>query len=449
MALLDYIKEWDWNGLNQLSPTLQQLFSPLAGLTKLANEAVDPRTLPGYTPLPSGYQGNAYGYVPEGINIPIENGFNKIAGTNYRDLQTNPVQRWLAMQYPSATPFEGANPGYRVSIEPDEPMFGDLGAPLSIFSMGLSDVAQGKPLWTDATQGLVDTFGEDTGGALSHWLLPYSTTARNMDQAIREGDFWHGLDAFLDSTQMGSIDYLSRNVFGKMPLTKAVAPYATTIASIIGGVSGNPIIAASAQGIANKLTGGAYDQGFINAAMAYAASAASGALQGVTDTAFSGLNSIPTDAWGAGMSTPGWTPGADSFLPIGYTPRVPDELGLLEYETGLPDFSKVGDTAWNVFKDVAPDVLKMIAQGAAPETYEWAMPKMSTNQTFSPNYTTTGNTWETPMTPEEQLKAMADAQAKKKSLTDDEPKKDTRFAYLKDWIANVPAKPEFLSDYLA
>ena len=436
MALLDYIKEWDWNGLNQLSPTLQKLYSPLAALTKLANEAVDPRTLPGYTPIPHNYIGNAYGYVPDGVNLAIENGFNKLGPNDWRQLRTNPVQKWLVMLFPSLTPFEGANPGYRVSIEPDEGGFlGGFAPVASILTGGISDVIQGNAPGT-GLGNFAPVMNIINPGITAGW------------QATHAKDAWDFIDAVFDPITGQGVNAIAgwTNQVLK-EVAPEILPYATTLGTTLGTIIGGPIGAAAGYGIGSKIAGMPTGAGMIGSGLAlgtaYGGQALSGALGGLTDMSM--FNNIPVDAWGAGMSTPNYTATAVSgLLPEGYTPKVADELGLLDYDAGLPDFSKLAAAG----KDIGTEVIKAaMKMGASDEPY--SMPSfMATNQMFMPNYTTTGNTWETPTTPEAQLKAAVQQQLKKKASLEDEPKKDTRLAYLKDWL-DVPARPEFLSDYLA
>ena len=406
----------------------------LAGVMKFMNEwktAVRPNELAGYTPIPEGYVGTAYKYGDK--------------ETSWRDVPF--AQRMATNRYPSLTPFEGDVPYYSKFID-NRDDDGFMGGALSVFTGGVSDMIQGNPAFSGASQELVHQLGPETGGALSHWLLPLSTTTSQLDRAFSEGDWGMGIDAILDSPQFGSVDYITRQNVAPM-IPDSIKPYATTLGTTIGSIWG-PIGAAAGYGIGSKIQGQDYLQGMIGSALAlgtsYAGQALGSALGGLTN--FSGIDSIPVDAWGAGMSTPGYATAAQIPGLLTGSFGTADELGLQNIDVGLdtPSFTKTTDFLKTYGSDLLKAGLKIASTGEVTP-----MPNFNfdTNQMFSPNYMTTGNVWETPMTPEEQLKAMAEAQAKKKSLTDDEPKKDTRFAYLKDWVANVPARPEFLSDYLA
>ena len=374
----------------------------------------------GYTQVPENYRGMVYA-LPG--NTPLNEQIDKqIFGTPIRFLLR------------SLTPWSADIPGEYMFTKPDTGG-GFMDAVASIFSGGLHDVVKGDAPGT-GLGNFAPVMNIINPGITAGW------------QATHAKDAWDFIDAVFDPITGQGINAIAgwTNQVLK-EVAPEILPYATTLGTTLGTIIGGPIGAAAGYGIGSKIAGMPTGAGMIGSGLAlgtaYGGQALSGALGGLTDMSM--FNNIPVDAWGAGMSTPNYTATAVSgLLPEGYTPKVADELGLLDYDAGLPDFSKLAAAG----KDIGTEVIKAaMKMGASDEPYP--MPGfMATNQMFMPNYTTTGNTWETPTTPEAQLKAAVQQQLKKKASLEDEPKKDTRLAYLKDWL-DVPARPEFLSDYLA
>lgn len=392
----------------------------LAGVMKAINNwktAVRPDELPGYTPIPEGYVGMAYKYGND--------------EDTWRDVPF--AQRMFTASHPSLTPFEGDVPYYSKFIDTrdDDGFLGDI-----------ANIATGG------------AYGAITGdfGKVGQYIAPFvNPGAVSFNQAINAKDAWDFIDAVFDPITGPGINAVAGGTNSLLKeYAPEVLPYVTTLATTLGTIIGGPVGAAAGYGVGSKIAGMPTSAGMIGSALAYAGSAlgqaASSALGGLTS--FSGIDSIPVDAWGAGMSTPGYATAAQIPGLLTGSFGTADELGLQNIDVGLdtPSFTKTTDFLKTYGSDLLKAGLKIASSGEVQPLPDF---NFATNQTFSPNYTTTGNVWETPMSPEEQLKAMAQAQAKKKSLTEDEPKKDTRFAYLKDWVANVPARPEFLSDYLA
>lgn len=159
----------------------------------------------------------------------------------------------------------------------------------SLLSGGLTDVAKGNAPFTSITDPAIEKLGLDE--ATTNWLkdVQSQTMTAGFDQPAKAyerykdtGDFWAGLDRFIDPA--GTIDYSLRSTGDLIyDVAPEVVPYIQPVAATIGSLWG-PGYAAAGSGIGSKLASGtrSYDYGedFKDAAIAAVAAYIAGEALG-------------------------------------------------------------------------------------------------------------------------------------------------------------------------
>ena len=174
----------------------------------------------------------------------------------------------------------------------------------SLLSGGLTDVAKGNAPFTSITDPAIEKLGLDE--ATTNWLKDvqslimtagFDQLAKAYERYEDTGDFWAGLDRFIDPA--GTIDYGMRSTGDLIyDVAPEVVPYIQPVAATIGGLFG-PGYAAAGSGIGSKLASGtrSYDYGedFKDAAIAAVADYTAGEALGAGGEA-GGATQVGTQA---------------------------------------------------------------------------------------------------------------------------------------------------------
>jgi hypothetical protein len=336
-------------------------------------------------------------------------------------------------------------------------MCGGGGGLLSFATGGLSDIAQGNPWGSGLYDQIQEIIPGNAGRTVGSLVDPFGSTITEVSRADGIPEM---IDAAADPTH--SVNYSLEGIGKALPA--GVRQMAPAIGSIVGTAIYPVAGTAAGYGVGAHIAGQDSKQAQMGAGLsattAWAANAASGLMSQTPAQAaasakdpelayiLSDMGNSTKDGYAGTLGAAGAPAGAAAGTPLVYgSPQFYEaaaEVGMTPAEAMKLPVSYSG-----LLKDIAvkvgPKLLSSALAGGAPQ-----MANLITN-TQAPklaNYQQTNNTWSVPDVANQQL-AQLSAEAQTEELRRKKKKEeDERQAYLKDYISNIPAKSDYLSDHL-